>query len=83
MRKLLTGTVAAAILAVSGGVALANDYVADPPDDNGRCQQVGDQNAGDNDDPGLGTAAGVTDVIRQAANQDECDNSDGRRHGGD
>jgi hypothetical protein len=82
MRKILTGIVAAAMLAVSGSVALADDYVADPrdrSDGNGRCQEVGDPNAGDNDDTGLQTAVDTLVSVIEPEDDQECDNSGGRR----
>ena len=87
MKKFLVGVLTAAMLAVGGSVAVADDYVADATersDGHGKCQEVGDPHAGDNDDNGLSTAAETgTSVIRPIVQGDECDNSGGRRGGGD
>jgi hypothetical protein len=81
MRKLILAAAVAAMSLGTIGAAVADDegYVADPPGDNGRCQEVGDPRAGDNDDNGLAVADLATDVIRTITGDDECDNSGGRR----
>jgi hypothetical protein len=81
MRKRIL-VLAVAALSIGGmGTALADDhgYVADPPGDNGRCQELGDDNANGNDHNGLAVADTVTDVIRAITGDDDCDNSGGRR----
>ena len=85
MRKLLVGLMLGVLMGVGGGTALAEDYVADPRErsgDHGRCQEVGDDAAGENDDNGLATAA-ETVVSAIEPQDDACDNSEGRRGGGD
>lgn len=82
MRKILVGVITSAMLALGGTAAVADDYVADPrdrSDGNGKCQEVGDPRAGDNDDNGLSIASLTESVIREALDDDECDNSGGHR----
>lgn len=72
-----------AMLTLAGvSPVLADEYGAFPDNaggNSGRCQEVGDENADDNDDNGLSIADGATEVIQALAQDDECDNSGGRR----
>lgn len=78
MKKRLLVLVAALTL-LGVGPVMAEDYVADPPGSD-RCQEVGDDNAGDNDDNGLQTAVDTAvSAIEEATDDRDCDNSGGRR----
>ncbi|HEV2062876.1 MAG TPA: hypothetical protein VGR12_08510 [Solirubrobacteraceae bacterium] len=87
MKKLLMAFLTTALVAIGGGTALADDdgYVADPrqkekSEQQERCQAVGDDRAGENDNTGLQRAVDTAvSVIEQEDDEEECDNSGGRR----